>query len=443
MAAGSYLLHQLLHYDATKLHVVVFCFGRDFAYLFDKRTRTVTIYAGENNIGRAMINLAGSGMKGYIIIDMARQLQEPSNDVVSSPEWGIITLSSPHEDNFKAWTEQAEYWRRVNMHMHDVGPIPRCIFQFNEYKDRVEEIKNILAAIDASNAVHYGMIGGVEEWPSNDAPHKLVKAVRVKTQRGLEAFVNLPVCFSIGSKLIGGLLEVDEENGIIFRLLKCRKELLADASERYTPNAFLRRVFVENKMPDLNELPPPGRRQRQRCVQQSNPEKHPSIPVALIALGHTPPMLDAQCGVLYVPESRHFPFVDGFFFVGAPRRTMVAVQVTTRAEHGTQASTVRRFNDLPRSYFNDWETFAEDLPWGIIYVHHEDSTAINAWQGCVVVAHANVTGSNEREDPQAIAAFWNQQVRQCEVAVSAENFRSERQTERGRQPEGQGKGEGE
>ncbi|RNF09203.1 retrotransposon hot spot (RHS) protein [Trypanosoma rangeli] len=281
MAAGSYLLYQLLHYDATKLHVVVFCFGRGFAYLFDKRTRTVTIYVGESNIGRAMINLAGSGMKGYIIIDMAIHFQEPSNDVVPSPEWGIIMLSSPNEDNFKAWTEQAEYWRRMHMHMHDVGPIPRCIFQFNEYKDRVEEIDNVLEGIDASNAVHYGMIGGVEEWPSNDAPYKLVKAVRAITQGGLEEFVNLPVCFSIESKLIGRLLEVDEENGIIFRLLKCRKELLADASERYTPNAFLRRGFVKNIMPDLNGLPPPGRRRRQRCVLQSNPEKHPSRPVAL------------------------------------------------------------------------------------------------------------------------------------------------------------------
>ncbi|RNE95791.1 retrotransposon hot spot (RHS) protein [Trypanosoma rangeli] len=116
---------------------------------------------------------------------------------------------------------------------------------------------------------------------------------------------------------------------------------------------------------------------------------------------------------------------------------------TTRAEHGTRISTVVQFNNFLRNYFNDWETLAEDLSWEIIYVHHEDSTAINAWQGCVVVAHANATGSNEREGPQAIAAFWNQQVRQCEVAVSAENFRSERQTQRGRQPEGQGKGGGE
>ncbi|RNE94842.1 retrotransposon hot spot (RHS) protein [Trypanosoma rangeli] len=102
MAAGSYLLHQLLHYDGTKLHVVVFCFGRDFAYLFDKRTRTVTIYKGESNIRGAMVNLARSGMKGYIIIDMARQFNEPSNDFVPSHEWGIIMLSSPNEDNFKS-----------------------------------------------------------------------------------------------------------------------------------------------------------------------------------------------------------------------------------------------------------------------------------------------------------------------------------------------------
>ncbi|RNE95661.1 retrotransposon hot spot (RHS) protein [Trypanosoma rangeli] len=234
MAADSYLLYQLLQHGATELHVVVYCFGRNFAYLFDNTARTVTIYEGGCNIGRVMVNLARSGMKGYIIVDMAIHFREPSNDVVLSHEWGAIMLSSPHEDNFKAWTEQAgtikiimncpdendvkamcawemrntteeeqaEYWRRMHMHTHDVGPIPRCIFQFNEYEDRVEEIKDILAGIDASNAVHYGMVGGVEEWPSNDAPHKLVKVVRLVTQGDVEEFVNLPACFSIENKLI-------------------------------------------------------------------------------------------------------------------------------------------------------------------------------------------------------------------------------------------------
>ncbi|RNE96228.1 retrotransposon hot spot (RHS) protein [Trypanosoma rangeli] len=209
MAAGSYLLYQLLHYDATNLHVVVYCFGKGFAYLFDRRTRTVTIYEGGCNIRGVMVNLAGSGMKGYIIIDMARQLQEPSNDVVPSDEWGIIMLSSPNEDNFKQWAEQADaikiimncpdendvkamctwetrdtteeeqagYWRRTHMRMDDVGPIPRCIFQFNEYETRVRDANNVLAGIDASNAVHYGMIGGMGMRPSNDAPYIVEKKV--------------------------------------------------------------------------------------------------------------------------------------------------------------------------------------------------------------------------------------------------------------------------
>ncbi|RNE96086.1 retrotransposon hot spot (RHS) protein, partial [Trypanosoma rangeli] len=165
-----------------------------------------------------------------------------------------VIMNCPDENNVKAmctWEtrnkteeEQVEYWRRMYMRMHDVGPIPRCIFNDNKYKNRVEEIDNVLAGIDASNATQYDMIGGKEMWPSNDAPHKLVKVVRVKTQRGLEAFVNLPVCFSIESKLIAKLLEVDGKNNIIYRLLKCRKELLADASERYAPNAPLSRVFM-------------------------------------------------------------------------------------------------------------------------------------------------------------------------------------------------------
>ncbi|RNE95442.1 retrotransposon hot spot protein (RHS), partial [Trypanosoma rangeli] len=399
----------------------------------------------------------------------------PSTNVVPSDEWGIIMLSSPNEKNFQAWAkqagaieiimncpdendvramcewgtrntteeEQAEYWRSMYMRMHDVGPIPRCIFNDNKYRKRVRDTNNILAGIDASDAVHYGMIGGKGMWPSNDASHKLVKVVRSITQGDVEGFVNMPACFSIESELIAKLLEVDEENDIFFRLSKNYKVLFPELLGRHTLHAFLSRVFVKNIMLSLKELPPPGRRRRQRCVLQSNPEKHPSRPVALMALGHTPPRLDVQYKVLYVPESRTFPLVDGFFFVGAPRRTMVAVQVTTGAEHDTKTTTVRQFNDLLRSYFYDWETFAEGLSWEIIYVQHEDSTAINAWQGCVVVAQANVTGSNEREDPQAIAAFWNQQVRQYQVTLSYENFIHKRQTQRGRHPEGQGKGGGE
>ncbi|ESL05911.1 retrotransposon hot spot (RHS) protein [Trypanosoma rangeli SC58] len=211
MAVGSYLLYQLLHYDAEKLHVVVYCFGKDFAYLFDEKARTVTEYRGESNISDVMINLARGGLKGYIIIDMARFFHEPPTNFVPSPEWGITMLSSPNENNFKSWKkhagavniiincpdendvkamcawetrntteeEQVEYWKGMQKRMNDVGPIPRCIFDDDQYGDRVEDAKDVLAGINASNAKHYRMIKYLEEWPSNDAPHKLVKAVRV------------------------------------------------------------------------------------------------------------------------------------------------------------------------------------------------------------------------------------------------------------------------
>ncbi|RNF21885.1 retrotransposon hot spot (RHS) protein [Trypanosoma cruzi] len=42
MAAGSYLLYQLLHYDAKKLPMVVHCFGGSTKYESDKITKTVT-----------------------------------------------------------------------------------------------------------------------------------------------------------------------------------------------------------------------------------------------------------------------------------------------------------------------------------------------------------------------------------------------------------------
>ncbi|ESL05178.1 hypothetical protein TRSC58_07193 [Trypanosoma rangeli SC58] len=232
MAVGSYLLYQLLHYDAEKLHVVVYCFGKDFAYLFDKKARTVAEYEGVINIRRAMINLAESGMKGYIIIDMAKFTEEPAKNFVPSPEWGITMLSSPNENNFKAWKkhmravkiiincpdendvkamcawetrntteeEQVEYWKEMQKRMNDVGPIPRCIFDDDQYKDRVEDAKEVLAGINASNAINYSMIGNFEKWPSNDASHKLVKAVRVIREGYLERFVNLPACFPLETK---------------------------------------------------------------------------------------------------------------------------------------------------------------------------------------------------------------------------------------------------
>ncbi|PWU92859.1 putative retrotransposon hot spot protein (RHS,) [Trypanosoma cruzi] len=63
MNAGSYLLYQLLHYDAEKLQVVAYCFGETM-YVFDKTTKTVTIYMGDITSKNVLRGFRQRGMKG-------------------------------------------------------------------------------------------------------------------------------------------------------------------------------------------------------------------------------------------------------------------------------------------------------------------------------------------------------------------------------------------
>ncbi|RNC58808.1 retrotransposon hot spot (RHS) protein [Trypanosoma cruzi] len=71
MAAGSYLLYQLLHCDAKKLHLFVYIFGGSTKYESDKITKTVTRYEGEITFSKIWKGLARRGVKGYIIYDVA------------------------------------------------------------------------------------------------------------------------------------------------------------------------------------------------------------------------------------------------------------------------------------------------------------------------------------------------------------------------------------
>ncbi|RNE98411.1 retrotransposon hot spot (RHS) protein [Trypanosoma rangeli] len=50
-----------------------------------------------------MANKARSGMKRCVIIDMARYIEEPSNNFVPFSMWGIIALSSLIKNNYDAW----------------------------------------------------------------------------------------------------------------------------------------------------------------------------------------------------------------------------------------------------------------------------------------------------------------------------------------------------
>ncbi|RNE96289.1 retrotransposon hot spot (RHS) protein, partial [Trypanosoma conorhini] len=481
MAAGSYLLHQLLHYDDTKLQVVVYCFGAGLAYVFDKTNKTVAEYVDGKEIIILIKVLAGRGIRGYIIYDVDKKGQGP--DGFPSPAtWGFILLSSPNEDNFKSWGKQKDanlivmncpdendvkamcawetransaqvqkkHWETIKKRMYYVGPIQRCIFDEDTYGTRLVVTTQVLGGANASNAHNYISIVDMTMWPANDASHKLVKAVRVTVKGAAETFVNLPVCLHLGHRLLIKLTEVGKQRDVLYQLWRLRDLFLPELLEKYGVHAFTDRGFVDNIKRKIKELRPSRVRPGRPCVLQSNPETHPGKSVPLTLLEFKPPKLVLECGVLYVPDSQIFPLIDGFFFVKSPRKTMVGLQATVRGEHHTQPGTVKLFMELMAKYFNGWETFAADLSWEIIYVQHRESEAITTWQRCEnstnVREEKDAAQRREAEEEQEdektkakkkkekeekeIAVCWKENAYQYQVAISAEDVRPENNAQR-------------
>ncbi|RNE96363.1 retrotransposon hot spot (RHS) protein [Trypanosoma conorhini] len=272
MAAGSYLLHQLLRHDDKELQVVVYCLGAELAYVFDKTNKTVTEHADAGSIIDAIKDLAGKfKLNGYIIYDVDTHGPGPTEDFPSPKSWGVIVLSSPNEDNFKAWEEanqaariimncpgeshvkamcawetrdtseqeQADYCNMVGKRMDDVGPIPRCIFNESEYEGRLTAIEAALGLMSASRPENHIFIGRREVWPANDVSHTLAKAARLKGEDGNETFVNLPASFRLGHKIMGKLASIGRHHDILWELWRLSDSFPSEYLQKFAVYAFL------------------------------------------------------------------------------------------------------------------------------------------------------------------------------------------------------------
>ncbi|EKG00219.1 retrotransposon hot spot (RHS) protein, putative, partial [Trypanosoma cruzi] len=205
MAAGSYLLYQLLHYDAEKLQVVVHCFG-DTAYVFDKTAKTMTIYEGNITSKNVLRGLRQRGMKGYIVYDVAKEGTPPDTNFAPSTGWGMIVVSSPEVTNYDGWEEQvkasriimncpdemdvkamcawitrdetkkkqAEYWKMVEERMEKVGPIIRYIFDADNYGKRTHDVTRTLRWTSIRDQVKCFTQGGGNLWRSEDPSQRLL-----------------------------------------------------------------------------------------------------------------------------------------------------------------------------------------------------------------------------------------------------------------------------
>ncbi|PWV14053.1 putative retrotransposon hot spot (RHS) protein [Trypanosoma cruzi] len=77
MAAGSYLLYQLLHYDVEQLQVVIYVIAEK-AFLFDKTAKTVTRYINLSAMEYFFDLESPRGMRGYVIYDVLVKGRNPS-----------------------------------------------------------------------------------------------------------------------------------------------------------------------------------------------------------------------------------------------------------------------------------------------------------------------------------------------------------------------------
>ncbi|KAF8288958.1 putative retrotransposon hot spot (RHS) protein, partial [Trypanosoma cruzi] len=446
MAAGSYLLYQLLQYDAEKLQMVVY-FIADRTFLFDKTSRTVSTYKGDPSNASFVRSLSDRGMKGYIMHDLAEPDDAPSG-YLPPRGWGMVLLSPPFESNYKEWVrrsdateivmncpgesdvkamcvwmrrhqpvrEQAEYWKVVKSQMDEVGPIPRYIFDERKYDNWVQRCHKTVDEATSSVILQYSGLGLGGYWDRMKVLYWVARVVRVRGgDSSCEFFSNLPVSAHLGNKTLFKSAKLMQQRGFNLLISWLTDYLISENFGRCTVFAFLNGSFVSAIERRLRELRPSPQRRSHRCAlavySQELSTRHHVLP----PLEHFSERIDVECGVLYVTEVENFPLVDAFFFVKSNPMTLVGLRIATAGGHHTTASTVRQFTEYLAAYFNGWEELSRKLSWEIIYVQQADSTPMNDWQRCDVVNSDDVS----KKENQKIAAFWKEKVRQYQVSISS------------------------
>ncbi|PWV21292.1 putative retrotransposon hot spot protein (RHS) [Trypanosoma cruzi] len=224
MAAGSYLLYQLLHCDVTKIQVVVHCFGGGDAYVSDKTTRAVKRCGDEDMCVSELRRLRGHGRNVYITYDVAKEGTPPPRHFAPTSGCGVIAVSFPKVTNYDDWAKQlqaariivncpdemdvkamcawitrdetkekqAECWKEVKKHMYLLGPIPRHVFDEEAFKERCGAVRFALQSINEVTVKEHFSRGGESPWYSEDPSHKPVKFVREIYAGGVTPF-NAPI----------------------------------------------------------------------------------------------------------------------------------------------------------------------------------------------------------------------------------------------------------
>ncbi|RNC36641.1 putative retrotransposon hot spot (RHS) protein [Trypanosoma cruzi] len=96
--------------------------------------------------------------------------------------------------------KQAECWKMVEKHMDIAGPIPRYIFDANEFIAHSAATEDALNGINSRDGGKYFTHVGVRPWDSEALSQKLVRVVRGIGEVGAEGFLNAPISVCLGRR---------------------------------------------------------------------------------------------------------------------------------------------------------------------------------------------------------------------------------------------------
>ncbi|CCD20101.1 hypothetical protein, conserved in T. vivax, partial [Trypanosoma vivax Y486] len=260
----SYLLYELLHYDAAKVPVVAY-FVDGSAYIFHKTgamagrvvfykkadDALIVMWDMENERHEALVKRKeAEGVKdaendcrakcGFIIFDVSGKCQ-PENSL-STTRWGCVVLSSPEASNFKEWKKQKrafyifincytmlemkaffvrrewcrcrtcetyqacgaeieQRWSVVEQRIAEVGPMLRYVFDDTEYNERCSDVFVALFNINDVDMERYMRILLYKiPWVEDGTTHQIIKLVRVASNP-IDKSLNFPASEIIGADL--------------------------------------------------------------------------------------------------------------------------------------------------------------------------------------------------------------------------------------------------
>ncbi|PWU97914.1 putative retrotransposon hot spot protein (RHS) [Trypanosoma cruzi] len=156
-----------------------------------------------------------------------------------------------------------------------------------------------------------------------------------------------------------------EQSDFIFLVLRFWDYVPPYRIEKYAVSAFLNGDFLRAMRLEIKELRPPGRREPHGSALKEHSDKSFTRKEVLPPPERLSNPVAMDHWVLYEPKVKHFPLVDGFFFVDTNPKTLVALRMTTAGGHHTTASTVRQFTECLAAYCNGWEESPQDMSWGL------------------------------------------------------------------------------